>query len=140
MTFPSAEPEVLGVSEESNTNQLVLDPEYLKQIGSRIEEIKVNDQPFLQAEFNLVHLAVQSNFPAHHLAVYFRETRKQTFSEYRNGWRIEYVKKLIQSGEFSEITLEAIGKRAGFNSRNSFLTAFKKQVGMSPSAYVASLK
>jgi YesN/AraC family two-component response regulator len=43
----------------------------------------------------------------HNLAYYFREENKQTFSDYRNEWRVEHAKNLIREGKSNDLTLEA---------------------------------
>jgi AraC-like DNA-binding protein len=45
--------------------------------------------------------------PVHNLAYYFREENKQTFSDYRNEWRVEHAKNLIREGKSNDLTLEA---------------------------------
>ena len=92
-------------------------------------------QPYLDHDFSMARLSVITGIPVHHLAYYFREIRKQGFSEYRNKWRIEHAKSLIANGEASGITLEAIGEMSGFSSRNTFLAAFKKKEGVPPKAF-----
>ena len=59
----------------------------------------------------------------------------QSFFDYVNGWRIEEAKPLIRNGEQ---TVLAIAYEVGFNSRSSFYAAFKKQTGVTPSAYKSS--
>lgn len=64
-------------------------------------------KPYLQTGFSMAHLAVLLDLPEHHLAYYFREERKQSFTDYRNNWRVEHAKKLIEEGKAQELTLEA---------------------------------
>lgn len=110
--------------------------EYLNHIESQIENYMKEFQPYLQHDFNMAKFSVLVNIPAHHLAYWFREEKKLTFTDFRNLWRVEHAKRLIQEGKSSELTLEAIGLLSGFNSRNTFLRAFKKTEGFSPQAYM----
>ncbi len=109
--------------------------DYLLHIGEKADACMKEYQPYLEHDFSLARLSVLTNIPVHHLAYYFREIRKQGFSEYRNEWRIEHAKSLIANGEAHGITLEAIGDMSGFSSRNTFLAAFKKKEGIPPKAF-----
>jgi len=80
-------------------------------------------------------MAKLTGIPAHHLAYYFREEKKQAFNDYRNEWRVGHAKKLIRDGKAKELTLEAIGLLSGFSTRNTFYTSFKRVEGVSPSTY-----
>ncbi len=113
--------------------------EYTESILQKADLCMKEHKPYLQPEFNLTQFSVLIKVPAHHLAFFFREVRKQTFSDYRNEWRINHSKALIREGKASGITLEAIGLQSGFATRNTFLTAFKKAEGVSPSIYVARI-
>lgn len=109
--------------------------DYLQYIGQKADACMNEYQPYLDHDFSMARLSVITGIPVHHLAYYFREIRKQGFSEYRNKWRIEHAKSLIANGEASGITLEAIGEMSGFSSRNTFLAAFKKKEGVPPKAF-----
>ncbi|MCB0546021.1 MAG: helix-turn-helix transcriptional regulator [Phaeodactylibacter sp.] len=112
---------------------------YLDSIGQKADACMATSKPYLQTGFSMAHLAVLLDLPEHHLAYYFREERKQSFTDYRNNWRVEHAKKLIEEGKAQELTLEAIGRLCGFGSRNTFILSFKKVEGISPSTYVARL-
>lgn len=111
--------------------------DYLHIIKQKVETAMTDLQPYLQPDCNLAYFAKLVKLPAHHLAYYFREERKQAFNDYRNEWRVIHAKKLIEEGKTSELTLEAIGLISGFSSRNAFFTAFKKVEEISPSAFTA---
>lgn len=113
--------------------------EYTESILEKADFCMKEYKPYLQPDLNLTQLSVLIQVPAHHLAYYFREVRKQTFSDYRNEWRINHAKKLISEGKATGITLEAIGLQSGFATRNTFLTAFKRAEGVSPSLYLAQV-
>lgn len=131
-TGNTKEPEAASVRSRLN-----LESDYLHQIYHKAESFMKEQQPYLHAEFNLSQLSVHIQVPAHHLGYYFREIKKQTFTEYRNEWRINHAKKLIEEGNASKMTLEAIGMLSGFSSRNTFLADFKKIEGESPGSYAS---
>ncbi len=109
---------------------------YLGSIGQKTDVCMKEFKPYLQPDFNLTQLSVQTRVPVHHLSYFFREVKKQSFTDYRNEWRIKHAKKLIREGLAEELTLEAIGKLSGFSSRNNFRTTFEKFEGVSPSDFM----
>ncbi len=113
---------------------------YLRSLGQRTDACMQEHRPYLEPQLNINRLAVQIEVPVHHLAYYFREVKKQTFSEYRNRWRVEHAKKLIREGKSSQLTLEAIAGLSGFSNRNAFSSAFQKSEGVSPSTYALRQK
>lgn len=122
--------EIPKTNGDEKKNIIHLETAYLTEIGRKADECMHNFRPYLQIDFNLIRLAVMINIPAHHLSYYFREIKQQNFTDYRNHWRIMYAKKLIQEGKAEEMTLEAIGRLAGFLSRNAFIASFKKIEGV----------
>lgn len=57
------------------------------------------------------------------------------FSDYINAKRIKEVQRFITDPDFKDYTIVAIGLECGFNSRSTFYSAFKKEVGVSPLEY-----
>jgi len=57
------------------------------------------------------------------------------FSDFVNSFRVDKVKELLASQEFSEYTIVAIGLECGFNSKSTFYSAFKKNTGVTPVQY-----
>jgi AraC-like DNA-binding protein len=113
-----------------------LNSDYLLAIGQKTDSCMKELQPYLQKDFNLSQLSSMIHIPVHHLSYYFREENKQSFNDYRNGWRVIHAKKLIEEGNATRMTLEAIGLQSGFSSRNTFFIAFKKAEGISPSTFI----
>jgi AraC-like DNA-binding protein len=126
--------------EETKKFTIHFENAYLRSMGERIVAYMKDNQPYLQPHFNINQLAVQTEVPVHHLSYYFREVKKQTFTEYRNRWRIEHAKKLIREGEINKLTLEAIAVLSGFSNRNSFRTVFQQTEGISPSTFASQTK
>lgn len=111
--------------------------DYITSIEQRAEFYMMQHKLYLNPDCNLALFSKHINVPAHHLAYYFREVKKKPFNDFRNEWRINHAKKLIEEGKAGEMTLEAIGMLSGFSSRNAFITDFKKLAGESPGSYAA---
>ena len=126
--------------QEEKPSPIHLENNYLQCICERIDSYMENHEPYLQSQFNINQLSVETNIPAHHLGYYFREIKKESFTEYRNRWRILHAKKLIADGRMNELTLEAIAELSGFTNRNSFRTTFQRMEGVPPSLYAARAK
>lgn len=112
---------------------------YLLSIGQKADACMKEFQSFLEPDFNMTQLSVAIKIPAHHVAYYFREVKNQSFIDYRNEWRINHAKNLINEGRAERLTLEAIGLSSGFLSRKAFFTAFKKSTGTTPGSFAAQV-
>ncbi len=139
---PIVEPEkkTCAAEKEEKSSPIHLENNYLQCIAEQIDSYMENHEPYLQPGFNINQLSVETNIPAHHLGYYFREIKKESFTDYRNRWRVEHAKKLIAGGRMSELTLEAIAELSGFSNRNSFRTTFQRVEGVPPSAFATRLK
>lgn len=109
--------------------------DYISLIEQKTEACMRDFKPFLQSDLNLGRFSDILQLPAHHLAYFFREIKKQTFNDYSNECRVKYAKNLILEGKSGELTLEALGLLAGFSNRSTFFRAFKKAEGVSPGTF-----
>ena len=64
----------------------------------------------------------------------------KNFNELINSHRIRLAKEALTDSSNSSYTLEAIGKQVGFGSKSSFYSAFKKETGLTPSAFLKTVK
>jgi AraC-like DNA-binding protein len=118
-------------------SQINLEKDYVLYIGREIDSCMKELKPYLNPECNLDYISKLTRIPVHHIAYYFRTEKGQTFTDYRNEWRVRHAKALINEGKADEITMEAIGILSGFSTRNTFFTVFKKAEGISPGAFAA---
>ena len=141
--FPQAIPKQLTndntmveLKKEAKKENHNFESEYLQFVEQKVETSMEELQPYLQPDCNLAYLSKLTAIPVHHLAYYFRESKKQPFNDFRNEWRIKHAKNLIKEGKAKDLTLEAIGLLSGFSTRNTFFTAFKKVEKTSPGVFV----
>ena len=61
-----------------------------------------------------------------------------SFSQFVNGYRIEYAKRVLRSQPDTKVT--SLYLSAGFSSEQSFYRNFKSFTGMTPKDWIASQK
>ncbi len=78
--------------------------------------------------------ALQTN--THTISKAVNQGSDMHFFDFINQYRVIYAKKLLNTPDHSEkYTLEAIASQSGFNTRPSFINAFKKFTGLTPSEF-----
>ncbi|MFT3738077.1 MAG: two-component regulator propeller domain-containing protein [Breznakibacter sp.] len=98
------------------------------------------DHAFLNPDLKIGDLADRLDCSVHELSQVINQHLGQSFSEFINHYRIEEVKRRLQSDEYSRFTLLAIAESCGFNSKTSFYRVFKKETGMTPAEYLLGLQ
>ncbi len=122
-----------GNEEEENLNKLPASIEkdkviyYIKRINDYLEQT-----PYTNENFDMKSISGELQAPLYHIEYLFRYYNKYSFSEFRNVMRVQYVLKELETGVPQNYTIEAIGLKAGFNSRSSFFRVFKTITGKTP--------
>lgn len=131
---PSGEPEqkVEDVPEEEKPNPFL-------PLTNAIQQYMVDEKPFLQPDFNIATICQHFDAPQHHIYYCFSKILNESFPAYRNRLRVEHAKSLLAKGLTEKLTIDAIGRQSGFNSRAVYYAAFRKETGMSPGEYLSSL-
>lgn len=107
---------------------------------AQLEDFLNDSELYLETGLTLSKLSVEAGIPSYKLSDLLNNHYQKNFNAYINVWRIKYIIQRLDEGGHKFLTLEALANEAGFTSRNSFFTAFKKEMGLSPSAYIAALK
>jgi AraC-like DNA-binding protein len=131
-----AKGEFMEITTKKNSTNFLLESMYLKSIEQKIDQCMELEKPYLKPDFNMNVLSTLINIPLHHLGYYFREFRQSTFTDLKNEYRVKHAIQLMENGDLSHFTLETIGIQSGFETRNTFRNAFKKQYAMTPSEYI----
>lgn len=84
--------------------------------------------PMLTIEEISEHVSLSTRY----IRQLFKEVFQTTLSDYIMGERINVVKKLLETTDW---TVTHIGERSGFQTKSHFFTTFKKATGMTPSQY-----
>lgn len=78
-------------------------------------------------------LAKEMGIPPHRLSQLLNDNVGQSFTAFVNTYRIAEAKRLLHTER--NLTIEAIGYEAGFSSKSSFYSTFKKATGTTPAAF-----
>lgn len=92
-------------------------------------------KPYLDPVLTIEDLAGQLDVPVKVLSQVINESLGQNFFDFVNSYRVEEAKKLLANARDPKITVFEVMYQAGFNSKSSFNTAFKKNALTTPGAY-----
>ncbi|MBR2193620.1 MAG: helix-turn-helix transcriptional regulator [Bacteroidaceae bacterium] len=90
------------------------------------------EHAFLNPKLTLSELALRVGTNRTYLSNYINQTLHQTFFDYINSLRLKYATELLTT---TNLTLEVIAERSGFNSLSTFRRCFLQNYSTSPSVY-----
>jgi AraC-like DNA-binding protein len=123
---------------EPNTSLQLFTQDYINIIELALQKC-IDRETYLNQDFKLTRMSIDSEIPAHHLTYYFNVTLGSSFSDWRNNLRIAHSIKLIEADKDIQYTLQGIGELSGFSSNSTFLRAFKNTTGYTPSEYLSKM-
>ena len=86
--------------------------------------------------FTLDQLAGLAGANSNYVSQVINEKTGSNFNAFINEYRIkEACRRLSDTEQYGDLTIEAIGQSVGFRSRANFAATFKKFTGMTPTAY-----
>ena len=142
--FPSPAPAditVMAIAQEEHSlpPEMTGDRESFVELAEKIRQYLETERPYLRQDFSMSELAKTLGVQYHHVYYCFANVLKEKFPTLRNRLRVEHAKKQLQDPQAKNITIEAVGQQAGFSSKAIFYAAFKKETGLTPSAYIRML-
>lgn len=105
--------------------------EYITHIYAFMKD----ERPFLNAELTVQDLSKQLNISRHHLTEILNSELGKNFFTFINEYRIQEVQKRLLDPKFEHLTIVAIAFESGFNSKSTFNSIFKQNVGQTPSQW-----
>jgi len=117
-----------------------LSEEKLDHFNVAINKFLAEKKPFLQQKYSLRDLSADVDISTNYLSAFINRYHKVNYNDFINSYRVAQAKEMIMGGECIHKTLEAIAAEAGFNNRNTFTAAFRKETGQSPSEYLKEVK
>jgi AraC-like DNA-binding protein len=133
----------LPINNTVDTEAIIVEKPKIKRLGeSQIQNLSIQltalmekEKMYLDNDLNLPTIAEKLGISIHEASFLINETAKDNFYNFINKYRVEEAKRLLTSTKMKELNILGIAFASGFNSKTTFNTTFKKNVGISPSQY-----
>lgn len=109
--------------------------ESIQQLKEKVLNHIETNKPYLNPELTLIDLAKQLDISRNQLSHVINIGVGDNFYNLINTYRVEEVKKLIEEDSVKQFKIMSLANEAGFNSKSSFNSIFKKMTGLTPSEY-----
>lgn len=96
----------------------------------------VDEKLYLDPSLTLSVLSDKIGISTHELSYVLNNGLGKNFYQFINELRTEEAKSLLVSEETKYLDMLGIATRAGFNSKTTFYTTFKKATGITPKEYI----
>ncbi len=112
----------------------------LRQKGTWLKKAMEEKQLYQDPELSLSSLAEKLEIHTHELSRIINIALKKNFNDFVNEYRVRDVARKMQDPAYDRITLLGMAYDAGFNSKATFIRAFKQLTGKNPAAYKHELE
>jgi AraC-like DNA-binding protein len=106
-----------------------------EQLLKRLLDYMIEQKPWHDPELTLTLLASQINIGRNQLSEIINSGTGGNFYDFVNKYRVDEVKQLMVNPKYKDFTILAIAYEAGFPSKSTFNSIFKKFTGLTPSGY-----
>ncbi|RBQ11721.1 helix-turn-helix domain-containing protein [Pedobacter miscanthi] len=127
------------ILEEKNSNPRVINEKEHISALLTLKQYMLEEKPFLNPSLTIQEVSKNIGIPVRELSVLINHNLEQHFYDFVNAYRIEYAMDILKDVTKNKVTVLEILYTAGFNSKSSFNTAFKKQTGYTPTEFRKNL-
>lgn len=120
-------------------NKAVNEDRKMIDIYSNLNQIIISNQSFLEANYALNNLSVDSGISAIVIRDLIIQNGFENYSGYINSFRVTHAIKLIQNGHLEKFSIDSLSKNSGFQSEVTFYRVFKKINKCTPKQYRKNL-
>ncbi|MBB4118462.1 AraC-like DNA-binding protein/tetratricopeptide (TPR) repeat protein [Mesonia hippocampi] len=125
---------------ETNNNKEYMPKETEDLILKKLEEYEKSNF-YLEKNTSLATVASYLEINNRYLSHVINKYKQKDFSSYINDLRIDYIVSCLKTKpKYSKYKISYLADLSGFSSHSRFTVAFKKSTGLSPSAFISSLK
>lgn len=136
-----AETATAAISEKEERTNAMLSEEQANRLLNKINKVMADVSIISQSDFSLNALSQMVGSNTKYVSWVINETYGKNFRLYLSEYRIrEACRRLSDQEHYGNVTLQAIYEELGYNSAASFIQAFKKVNGMTPSTYLKLMR
>ena len=125
------EEKLIESHEKSNPNNI--------KLAEQILELIEKEQIYTKNNLTIHELADMLNTNQKYVSQTINVVFNKNFSNFINEYRVKKACSLFASTESHKYTIFAIAQKVGFKSHSSFISAFKKNTGVTPTFYIKNV-
>ena len=114
-----------------------LAPDEVDALAETVRRAVLDQRLYLDADLTLARLAEDVALSTNHLSQVINGALRCNFAEFINRLRIDEAKRLLREQHREYGSVLRVALEAGFRSKSSFYSAFRRHVGMTPREYLA---
>jgi len=130
----------VGLDANNKYKTSSLDSEMSAALRTELQQYMEVESPHLDSKLTLPQLAKQIGISPNYLSQVINEQYNKNFFDFINDYRVEEAKRLLADSAKADLSIISIAYDSGFNSKSAFYTAFKKNVGITPSKFRTSVE
>lgn len=130
--------EQMHTSEElvkKNTEKTKSTDSRLHEVAKKAVLVMEQEKLYQETELTLQALSDKLQFPPHLVSQAINEVIQKSFYDLVNSYRVQEAKRLLVDPKHQDYTILSVGFEAGFNSKTTFNTVFKKFTGLTPTEF-----
>lgn len=120
---------------EAKAHKGTLSNDKMEEIVHRLTALMKAEKTYLESELSLQNLSQKLNTPSYQISQAINEKLNKNFYDLVNGYRVEEAKRLLADPRNKNYTILSVAFEAGFNSKTTFNTVFKKFTGLTPTDF-----
>jgi AraC-like DNA-binding protein len=132
------QPEIFaGITQNETTKYLRsnLTKDQIEEYKKHLLVLFRSEKPYLNPQVSLADLSEKLSLSTKHLSQVINQSFNKSFFDFINSYRIQEAQQIFKESNDDKLTILEVMYQAGFNSKSSFNTAFKKETGQTPSEF-----
>ena len=132
------QPEIFAGITQNETSKYLgsnLTPSQIEEYKKQLLALLSSEKPFLNPQVSLTDLSEKLSVSTKHLSQVINQSFNKSFFDFINTYRIQEVQQILKEPMDDKLTVLEAMYEAGFNSKSSFNTAFKKETGQTPTEF-----
>lgn len=118
-----------------SSNILLLNEEE-KMLETEIISLIEKEKLYLDPTISLENLASRLGKSRHQVSKMINAKEDRSFYDLINGYRVNYLQKMLDDPKNTQFTILSLGLESGFNSKASLNRIFKNTTGLTPKEYL----
>ena len=111
----------------------------IEELKEKLEQLMTIQKLYLEPKLSLDDVASKLDIHPNYLSQLINSHFNKNFFEFINQFRVQEFKRIAMDPSLKHYSILALAFDAGFSSKSTFNTVFKKYSGITPSEYVSSI-